>query len=880
MTQKLSKKTLIIIVAVVLAVVVAVSTICIVNCNGNKEDNGKIYDNENDPLVFSSQAVDKVFNPFFSTAAADSNVVGLTQISMISNDSKGNPVWGDDEAVVVKDMETVEKGKADVDKTTTYYFVLKNNVKFSNGTPLTMKDVLFNLYVYLDPAYTGSSTMYSTDIVGLKEYRTQASTETEQDSFGTQFQHAATARIQALIAACSDILDNNNAATADIVKEALQSLQNEGLEANAHLVEDYEKTIELFKKELESDYSNSKDGYIDLKFYDDKKKEYPGLLTTDVEMFLYNEGYITWSKKEGKLLSSLTNDPTELKTWTEEQAINTVFADKIPDDLEEVLTYWATSASLNSYIYNQEMENYFKTEGSSKIYKNISGIKFANRKDPVVVKGKTYAAPQYEADGSVKDGYNEVLSITINDVDPKAIWNFSFTVAPMYYYSDEERINAFDYEENFGVEYASQTFMENAVKNPEKLSVPVGAGPYAASKASGGITNIEEGDFYDNGLIYFERNPHYVMGPAKIKKVRYQIVSSAQMENNLYGGYVDFIEPNAKKETIDKLKAKKSDGIGYKNIQTAGYGYIGVNAGKIPDIEIRQAIMHAINTKQCVNYYTTTAKEIYRPMSLSSWAYPKGASPYYTFVGATVPSYEVLRAGNPAFYDFVLENGIKEGAKLTEAQQKDFIRSLVEKAGYTEGSDGIYVKGSQKLKYTFTIAGEDKDHPAFDAMWQAKEILDDCGFSITVTTDANALKKLSEGSLTVWAAAWGSTIDPDMYQVYHIDSTATSTLNWGYKQIKANVGGKYDYELGLVKELSDIIEEARKTNDQKERTEYYARALDIVMQLAVELPTYQRDDLFAYNANKIDVSTFTPDNELSPFMGLTSDLYNVSLKIA
>ena len=52
------------------------------------------------------------------------------------------------------------------------------------------------------------------------------------------------------------------------------------------------------------------------------------------------------------------------------------------------------------------------------------------------------------------------------------------------------------------------------------------------------------------------------------------------------------------------------------------------------------------------------------------------------------------------------------------------------------------------------------------------------------------------------------------------------------------------------------------------------------MQLAVELPTYQRDDLYAYNANKIDVSTFTPNAELSPYMGLTSDIHTVSLRIA
>ena len=49
------------------------------------------------------------------------------------------------------------------------------------------------------------------------------------------------------------------------------------------------------------------------------------------------------------------------------------------------------------------------------------------------------------------------------------------------------------------------------------------------------------------------------------------------------------------------------------------------------------------------------------------------------------------------------------------------------------------------------------------------------------------------------------------------------------------------------------------------------------MQLAVELPTYQRKDLYAYNAKKIDESTFTPKADRSAFKGLTSDLYRVSL---
>ena len=49
------------------------------------------------------------------------------------------------------------------------------------------------------------------------------------------------------------------------------------------------------------------------------------------------------------------------------------------------------------------------------------------------------------------------------------------------------------------------------------------------------------------------------------------------------------------------------------------------------------------------------------------------------------------------------------------------------------------------------------------------------------------------------------------------------------------------------------------------------------MQLAVELPTYQRDDLFAYNVNKIDVNTLNKDT--SPYSGLLADIHQVKLNL-
>ena len=365
------------------------------------------------------------------------------------------------------------------------------------------------------------------------------------------------------------------------------------------------------------------------------------------------------------------------------------------------------------------------------------------------------------------------------------------------------------------------------------------------------------------------------MGPAKIKKIRYQVVSSNRMLDALYNGEIDFAEPNAKPETIDQLNDKADEGIGNKQITTSGYGYIGINAGKVPSIAVRQAIMHAINTKECVDYYKTTAKEIHRSMSLASWAYPEGATSYYPYIGGKVP--ENLNVVNPAYAEYIVKIGAKAGDVLSASQQEDFLRGLIEGAGYELNGDDIYQKGNDILKYTFTIAGEETDHPAWAALFHASEILNKIGFEINVTTDSNALKKLANGDLTVWAAAWGSTIDPDMYQVYHKDSKATSTLNWGYKQILQNAGGKYDIEYAIVEELSQKIDAARQTNDQKQRASIYREALNLVMELAVELPTYQRKDLFAYNTYKIDTTSLTPDSELSPYKGLTSELHNVSL---
>ena len=442
-----------------------------------------------------------------------------------------------------------------------------------------------------------------------------------------------------------------------------------------------------------------------------------------------------------------------------------------------------------------------------------------------------------------------MFSITINGVDPKAIWNFGFSVAPMYYYSNEEQIKKFNYglktdDPCFGVEYGKRSFQEETIKGGTKVGLPMGAGAYKAATRDDG-QQLTEDNFFDSNVVYFERNDYFLMGKPKIKKIRYQVTSTNQMLNALTTGLVQYCEPSAKKEIIDELNVLSSQGYDYSSPRTLGYGYIGINAKDVPDHNARIALMTTFNAQYSKDYYGGEAEILYRPMSSESWAYPKNVTAYYPY------------------------DSTGESAK-----------SYLRLAGYSQNQKGMMVdqKTGKQFKLTFTIAGDDPDHPAAQVFYQSEKILESIGCDITVKTDVDALTKLNTGDLACWAAAWSTTIDPDMYQTYHIDSTATSTLNWGYSAIKNDTAGtKYGYEKDLIAKLSQRIEDGRKTLDRELRKTIYADCLNMVMQLAVEFPLYQRNDLFAYNSAIIDTSTMTPKNEVTAYNGPINKIWELSL---
>ena len=86
------------------------------------------------------------------------------------------------------------------------------------------------------------------------------------------------------------------------------------------------------------------------------------------------------------------------------------------------------------------------------------------------------------------------------------------------------------------------------------------------------------------------------------------------------------------------------------------------------------------------------------------------------------------------------------------------------------------------------------------------------------------------------------------------DSKATSVKNWGYDVILQDQE-KYPEEYRIINELSDLIEEGRSVINRNTRRTTYYKALNKVMELAVELPTYQRKELVVYDGSVINKSS-------------------------
>ena len=438
------------------------------------------------------------------------------------------------------------------------------------------------------------------------------------------------------------------------------------------------------------------------------------------------------------------------------------------------------------------------------------------------------SAPNIE--GIQKTSDNSVRVVT-TEVSATCIYQLSLVVAPMHYYGSEELYN---YDNNqFGFPKGDLTIVR------EKNSRPMGAGPY-------------EFVSYENATVALKANANYWKGEPKIQNINFKETTEADKISGVRSGSLDITDPSFSVEAIDEIAAanggsKDFNGsvITINTVDNLGYGYVGINADNVKvgndgSSEASKNLRKGLATVLAVyrdvaidSYYGEWANVINYPISDTSWAAPRVTDDGYQVAFSTDVN------GDPIYTD-----GMSDDDKYAAAKQAAL--GFFEAAGYTvENGKITAAPEGANMEYELLIGGGGKgDHPSFMMCTLAKDALAEIGMNLIVTDIANSSDLFAEmeaGTAELFAAAWQATVDPDMYQIYH--SKGTSNYNYDIKDA----------------ELDEIIVDARSTTDQAARTLMYKEALDIVMDWAVELPIYQRQNCFIFSTERVNISTLTPD---------------------
>ena len=710
------------------------------------------------------------FSPFLAETAYDQDAVDMTQIDLLTCDRTG--------AMVLKGIEGETHiygtdsytyyGPADLtitenaDFTVYYDFTLRSDLKFSDGTPLTVDDVIFSMYVLADPTYSGTSTFFALPIQGMNDYRA---------GFDTL--------VNLLIQAGRDNTDFT------YWTEAVQTA------------------------------------------FWDAADQAALALAWDIVDYLVNNGYC----EEGDIQGAAAK-------WGFDIADNTIES--------FVAALW--DAYGNDIITMMNVERTTKT--SLEYFPTLTDY--------------TGIAVQTGESADSISGIQRIddchLRVVMTEINAMAIYQLGVSIVPMHYYGDAAK---YDYAHNkFGFDKGDLRTV--LTRNAQ----PMGAGLYRFVS-------------YENGVIRYEANEHYYLGTPLTRYVEF--VEGMSSVEAVVNGTVDIADPSFSGYTIDAITAANGNGeltgdtITTYTTDNLGYGYIGQNAinvsvGNDPASAASRALRKAFATEFAVyrdaaiqSYYGERATVIQYPISNSSWAAPRpGEEGFRT-------AFSLDRNGNEIYT-----------AGMTEQQRYDAALQAAlgffEEAGYTvENGRLTAAPEGAKLEYTFWIPGDGSgDHPSFMIVDMASRALGTIGMNLIIhdlTNAAELWSGLDAIQLEMWAAAWGSTVDPDMTQIYFSDVANGPTTAEGKNPMGGPNQGGSNYEYCIADpDLDDNIKAALASTDQDYRRSLYKICLDIIMDWAVEIPTYQRQNAVIVSTQRVDISSL---ERLTTFYGWMSQVEKI-----
>ena len=450
------------------------------------------------------------------------------------------------------------------------------------------------------------------------------------------------------------------------------------------------------------------------------------------------------------------------------------------------------------------------------------------------------------------DDYN--CRIHATQVDANLIYQLGLQICPLHYYGDDKQFNAET--GPFGFPKGDLSLVR------AKTTQPMGAGPYKFIK-------------FENGIINYEANEHYFKSAPKIKYLQFREVQDVDKLNGVVTGTIDLTDPSWSKDTAQAVADENGgeitgDVITTSTVDNLGYGYIGINSHNVcvndePGSDASKCLRKGLATILAAyrdvaidSYYGEAAEVINYPISNTSWAAPHATDPDYKV------AFSVDVDGNDIY-----TSDMSADDRYAAAQQAAL--GFFEKAGYTV-ADGKLTEAPKgaKLEYEVMIPADGTgDHPAFMILTEAEDAFAEIGMKLIVNDLSNSSDlwtKLEANQGEIWCAAWGATIDPDMTQVYFSD-----IANGG----KEPGGSNYMYQIE-DEELDSLIKDARASTDQEYRKQLYKACLDIIIDWACEIPTYQRQNAIIFSTERINIDTVTPD--ISTFYTWDKEIENYEMK--
>ena len=342
-----------------------------------------------------------------------------------------------------------------------------------------------------------------------------------------------------------------------------------------------------------------------------------------------------------------------------------------------------------------------------------------------------------------------------------------------------------------------------------KNDTPMGSGPY---KWSG----------YDKNVVSVTKFDDYFLGEPKIENIKYQVVDEEQKVNAVISGDIDITDPSASLEIMNELEANE---IEYSLIGNPGYGYIAVSAKRIPNLKVREGLMHLMTREQAIaTYYGELAEVIERPMTPTLAEYPQDAKEYWGY-------------------------------------DKDKALECFKEAGY-EQVNGKLVKDGKQLSVEVAI-GSASSHPSTPILTQMKSDMESLGAELIISdVDSSILfNRINNDDIDMWVAAWGNATDCDLTQIFGSEFTKAGGSNRTWVQDS---------------KVDDLLQQVMKTLDFDKRKELVAEELDQIMSWATYMPVYQRKNLWIYNPNTIKMDTI-PENT-STYYNYVNEIHLLELK--